>query len=217
MIISTAHKLSKGEVYKHNSGCECFRCSGKTWNKSVKGLHLNPDTEFKKGIHYSCETEIKKGQNLSPKTQYKKGGISWSESNKELMPKKDKHWNWKGGKPKCILCEKQLGSYKARHCVKCASKLFHSGEKNNNWRGGKSFEPYSVDWKESLKKAIRERDHYICFLCHKYGNNVHHIDYDKKNCNLNNLITLCHDCHLDTNVSRENWIVFFNRELGGKI
>jgi len=86
-----------------------------------------------------------------------------------------------------------------------------SGNKHPNWQGGKSFEPYSVDWTETLKRSIRERDNYICQLCSKYGNSVHHIDYNKKNCNPNNLITLCKKCHTKTNYSRRKWIVYFNK------
>ena len=43
----------------------------------------------------------------------------------------------------------------------------NKGEKNGNWNNGSSFEPYTVDWTETLKKSIRERDKYICQLCSK--------------------------------------------------
>ena len=83
-------------------------------------------------------------------------------------------------------------------------------EGNPNWQGGKSFEPYSVDWNETLKRSIRERDNYICQLCSQYGNAVHHIDYNKKNCNPDNLITLCRSCNLKVNFNRNYWINYFN-------
>lgn len=38
-------------------------------------------------------------------------------------------------------------------------------EKHPNWKGGKSFEPYTVDWTETLKRSIRERDKYNCQVC----------------------------------------------------
>lgn len=49
------------------------------------------------------------------------------------------------------------------------------GENNPNWQGGISFEPYSTepystDWIETLRRSIRERDHYVCQLCFQYGN-----------------------------------------------
>lgn len=90
-----------------------------------------------------------------------------------------------------------------------------SGEKAYNWKGGLSFLPYSVDWTETLKIAIRERDRYTCKLCgEKQGEktfHVHHIDYNKKNCNPNNLITLCPNCHLRTNGNRNYWIEVFKQ------
>ena len=84
------------------------------------------------------------------------------------------------------------------------------GENHPNWQGGKSFEPYSIDWTETLKRAIRERDHYLCQLCNLYGNNIHHIDYNKKNCNPDNLITLCFKCHRKTGSNRDYWENYFN-------
>jgi 5-methylcytosine-specific restriction endonuclease McrA len=87
-------------------------------------------------------------------------------------------------------------------------------EKSPNWRGGISFEPYSLDWTNTLRRAIRERDNYICRLCGQYGQFVHHINYDKKNCNPNNLITLCKRCHGKTNTNRNKWISFFGSFCG---
>jgi 5-methylcytosine-specific restriction endonuclease McrA len=70
-----------------------------------------------------------------------------------------------------------------------------------------SFEPYSVDWTTTLKISIRQRDRYTCQICGKQqGDNafsVHHIDYNKQNCNPENLITLCNSCHSKTNYNRK--------------
>lgn len=84
------------------------------------------------------------------------------------------------------------------------------GEKSPAWQGGISFEPYSVDWTKTLKRSIRQRDEYTCQICNKEpAIIVHHIDYDKKNCNPENLITLCHNCHPRTNHNRKRWIEYF--------
>lgn len=87
------------------------------------------------------------------------------------------------------------------------------GDKNSSWRGGKSFEKYTIDWTKTLRQAIRERDKYTCQICkEKQGEislDVHHIDYNKKNCDPNNLISLCHSCHMRTNGSREKWKNYF--------
>ena len=83
-----------------------------------------------------------------------------------------------------------------------------SGENHPNWQGGISKLPYCPIWTKWLKEEIKERDNFQCKnpncnnvedLC------VHHIDYDKKNCSANNLITLCRSCNNKANFNREYW------------
>ena len=38
---------------------------------------------------------------------------------------------------------------------------------------------------------------------------VHHIDYNKNNCDPKNLITLCNNCHSKTNTNRKYWVGYF--------
>jgi hypothetical protein len=88
-------------------------------------------------------------------------------------------------------------------------------DKHPNWNGGSSFAPYTVDWNKTLKQAIRERDKYTCQVCHEPQGDkaldVHHIDYNKKNCSPDNLISLCHRCHMKTNHKRGFWIKLFTK------
>ncbi len=85
------------------------------------------------------------------------------------------------------------------------------GAKCHFWKGGIAYEPYTVDWTQDLKRAIRKRDKYTCQVCGKEPSVVcHHIDYDKKNCRPGNLITLCNSCHGKTNKDREYWINYFS-------
>ena len=95
------------------------------------------------------------------------------------------------------------------------------GKYSHNWLGGKSFEPYSLDWTETLRISIRERDKYTCQLCReKQGDtafSVHHINYNKKDCNPNNLITLCNSCHNKTNFKREYWVKYFSKKKYGNL
>jgi len=86
------------------------------------------------------------------------------------------------------------------------------GNKSNLWKGGITNNPYPTDWTETLRRSIRERDNYICQLCSQYGNEVHHIDYNKQNCNPNNLITLCLKCHPKTSQNRNYWYIYFNNK-----
>jgi len=91
-----------------------------------------------------------------------------------------------------------------------SSKL---GEKHWNWQGGRSFELYGFDWTELLRHSIRTRDCFVCQICKKNGWVVHHIDYNKKNCNPDNLITLCNSCHTKTNFNRKVWRDYFEKEI----
>ena len=98
------------------------------------------------------------------------------------------------------------------------------GKANGFWKGGTSFEPYNATFNALLKEKIRERDGYICQYCgmterenlNKYDNklNIHHIDYNKKNDDEFNLISLCHYCHSLTNGDRDYWQDLYQNLVG---
>jgi predicted RNA-binding Zn-ribbon protein involved in translation (DUF1610 family) len=78
---------------------------------------------------------------------------------------------------------------------------------------------YHPDW-HKIRKQIYERDRWICQECgckcldkrrNIQGRKIqcHHIDYDTKNNNWDNLITLCSSCHCKTNFKRIDWINYF--------
>ncbi len=94
----------------------------------------------------------------------------------------------------------------------------YTGENNPRWLGGKSFEPYTTEWRRELKESIRDRDGHECCLCNIPENgrkhHAHHIDYDKKNCHPINLITLCNQCHPKTNTNRNYWTNYFRSLMG---
>ena len=77
-----------------------------------------------------------------------------------------------------------------------------SGVNNPQWQGGKSFEPYDEQFNWTLKAQIWERDNSFCQDCQVHlvrggeiRGNVHHIDEDKSNSALGNLVLLCASCH----------------------
>jgi|TARA_R100000501_G_C2628948_1_gene123398 5-methylcytosine-specific restriction endonuclease McrA len=108
---------------------------------------------------------------------------------------------------------------------KIGKRRFGIKEKHPSWLGGKSFEPYGIEFDRHLRKQIRKRDNYRCQECFrhqdelrtrnnkKYKLSVHHVDYDKENNNPNNLISLCMPCHLQTNYSREDWQSYFQNKV----
>lgn len=74
---------------------------------------------------------------------------------------------------------------------------------------------YGTEFTKELKEQVRKRDNYKCQICGVMQNeiprklDIHHIDYDKLNCVLNNLVSLCKSCHSKTNTNREYWIQYF--------
>ena len=119
--------------------------------------------------------------------------------------------NWRAGNGRCRSCAAKM-MWKTSTKIKARDT---SGENNGNYKNGKSKEPYSLAFTEKLKRQIRERDDYTCQLCGKIqeDNNkaldVHHIDYNKKNCSEDNLISLCIFCHGKTNGNRKYWSDYF--------
>jgi len=102
-------------------------------------------------------------------------------------------------------------------------KMGRKLEQNANWRGGKSFEEYGREFDSSLKEQIRFKGNYKCQVCGcsqlENGRQLdcHHIDYNKKNAKLNNLIALCRKCHSKTNNNREYWEKYFTKETREEI
>lgn len=92
-----------------------------------------------------------------------------------------------------------------------------SGSANVNWNGGICGEEYGHEFSWELKEYIRQRDGRICRLCGQCErgrkHDVHHIDYNKKNNEPNNLITLCLRCHRKTGANRRYWMERLRRIL----
>lgn len=75
------------------------------------------------------------------------------------------------------------------------------GENSGTWKGGKSFEKYGQEFTFDLKELVRDRDERKCSECGITEEEiqeslvVHHIDNNKKNNNVINLISVCRICH----------------------
>ncbi len=75
----------------------------------------------------------------------------------------------------------------------------------------KKCSPYKTEFNEKFKKQIRDRDKNTCQTCRTHQNELkrqlscHHIDYNKINNNMKNLISLCVKCHAKTNINRDYW------------
>jgi hypothetical protein len=145
-------------------------------------------------------------------------GIKLTDKQKEKMGSA-----WRGKKRPIrtkLWCEKlsksKIGSTPWNKGVELPQ---FSGENHHNWLGGDK--DYGAGWTDDLKESIRKRDDFTCQLCGLpqieltgfYKKlHVHHIDYNKKNLNPDNLISLCNRCHMKTNFNRDYWTNFFNNK-----
>lgn len=128
-----------------------------------------------------------------------------------------KWWSSLSFDEKELINEKRKGFLGRQHTEESKLKMqlrpVPKGENHYNWKGGKSFEPYDTNWTETLKRAIRQRDGFACRRCGKHqlrpALDVHHIDYNKENCDPINLISLCNICHTMTNHQRSFWRELF--------
>jgi len=96
-----------------------------------------------------------------------------------------------------------------------------SGKNHPNWRGGCTKEGYCEEWRtKDLKDHILKRDNYKCQnpQCNNVSKRicVHHINYNKKDCDPWNLITVCFSCNSIANYNRSWWKAFYNEIIRRK-
>lgn len=145
------------------------------------------------------------------KVKGKTGGRVWSGSRVGVM-----NINYKDGRHclvhPCPVCGKSMRGTIYKCCSReCGYKLRRSykGEGNPNYLGAEH--EYGIEFDNSLKERIRFRDGYRCKICGcsqvENGRqlDIHHMDYNKKNNNVYNLISLCIHCHRRTNSNRDMW------------
>lgn len=106
--------------------------------------------------------------------------------------------------------KKQSDAHKGQEAWNKGIRMWPVPEQHPSWKGGIAYEPYCNVWgDEEFKKDIKKRDDYKCQNSDCWGKTdrlcVHHIDYDKKNCHPNNLLTLCLSCNARANFNRKFW------------
>jgi hypothetical protein len=120
-----------------------------------------------------------------------------SDSNKRVQR------NWKNGFPR--LGKAHSSETRIKISISNKGKLL--GSKNHFWKGGVSCEPYCSIWKDrEYKESIKFRDGNKCLnpCCNNKSIklNIHHINYNKKDCSPKNLVTLCNSCNSIANKDR---------------
>lgn len=129
----------------------------------------------------------------------------------------------------CFLCHKKVLRKRSitnhTNLIFCSRKckdIYFVGENTYNYIDGRGGHEYPAEFQHKRNK-IRERDNHICQNCSMteeehliiYGNNldVHHIDYNKKNNNDTNLISLCKQCNIRANFNRDYWKSFYQEKM----
>ena len=203
-IIDSWCKECKKEHNKKHDKHKCLDCDKLIWNGFERCKHCAK-------IH-----------------QYK----TRPETNPMFGKKGDLSPVWQGGeesrKKYCIDCHKLLNAsayYNGElRCLSCAKIEQYKDPRNHpNYINGESNFPYPIEFTESLKESIRDRDNHECQNCNMteeehltvYGQvlHVHHIDYNKENCNENNLISLCGGCNTRANYNRSYWTNFYKEKV----
>lgn len=112
-----------------------------------------------------------------------------------------------------------FGEEEAERLKKLRSEAM-MGENSPSWAGGVwvRSDPYPKEFYD-IRPEVRKRDGLKCRICEVShfdlwgetgrGLDVHHIDYDKQNTDMSNLVSLCRSCHVKTNVNRPFWTGFF--------
>lgn len=177
----------------HNS-CECVREKNR---KSSLGRKHTKETKDKISKYFT-------GYKRKPRTKEHRRNLSISLTGKK---KTENH-----------IKKISISNKKVDRSSMC-------GSGNPMWKGGVTYEPYCEQWRDrDYKESIKERDDYKCLNpeCNKISNilNIHHIDYNKKNCHPFNLITLCVSCNAKANKDRWwhiSWYkaIIYNRYIRG--
>ncbi len=173
------------------------------------------------------------GKRVSPATEFKKDYTPWNKGlTKEMDPRialmgwnkgftKETHssvkkqskamvgkipWS-KGLTKETDIRMMKISETLMGHPVSEETRIKMSGSNSPHWRGGISFEPYGLEFNNMLKRSIRERDGQCMYPgCGTLDNlAVHHVDYDKRNNDPKNLITLCIAHNSKVNFNRDYW------------
>ncbi len=158
-------------------------------------------SEANKGRKDPKEVRIKKSNSMK--------GIKKSEEHKQKLSKANK------GIKKTEEQKQKI--------AETLRRFLSDPSKSSNWQGGKSFEEYGIEFNKKFKQEILNRDNNKCQNPNcEYLSDIldcHHINFDKKNNNTENLITLCRNCHAKTfgKKKKQYWADFYQNIMMGKL
>lgn len=217
----TKQKLREYRLGKKHkpSQLEKLRLNAKNnLNYGMKGKHFSEDTKTK--MRESRLKGLSEGKIKIWNKGIKQGDLRktpMSEISKKIVKtRKERHNYFHTEETKRKISKGHLGLIAWNKDKICPQ---FSKENNPNWQGGKSFEPYEIEFNTQFKNLIRKRDNQICMNCGKHREklnralDVHHINYDKKLSIPENCISLCRSCHTLTQTNREYWTKLCQEKL----
>lgn len=229
-------QLSNG---KRDKSCGCVK--GELVSKSNKGKKRTEDQIRKNSeVHVGLQIGEKNGM------YGKKGKDSPNFGKKRTEAQKKKYSEAKKGKKLTSIAIEKIKEARSKQIFSVESnikksekmkrnwsnpifkemmiennKMLQGGENHYNWKNGKSFEEYGIEFNKPLKQSILERDNYTCQdpNCEHKSTKLdcHHIDFNKKNNMSENLITLCTSCHVKTNYKRVYFTEYYQNIMMGKL
>lgn len=208
--------VAEPKVYHGNVSRECLMCGAAftCWMSQV----ANGGGKF---CSYRCMGDAKKGTPSYERTLEHKAKMSELVKERDLSLQRQRFIAINAAKKGKTL--EELYGDKAKALREMRRKQI--GDKNPNWKGGVDRNKYPYGYYK-LRQVVLERDGFRCANCHvtheherendpfKRGLTIHHIDYDKNNNVMSNLITTCKRCNSTANGKREQWKVYYTALLG---
>lgn len=112
-------------------------------------------------------------------------------------------------------------NYCSRTCANLAHSLRMRGKGNGRYVHGQAPSLYPAEFRV-VRQSVRDRDGSRCRKCgmteedNGYALSVHHVNYQKTDNRMDNLVTLCRWCHGSMHgkpESRERWTMYWSRVL----
>ena len=127
----------------------------------------------------------------------------------KIVKKGSDNYLWKGGKRikvKCEYCDKEFLTWSDKH-------------NRSKYCSRQCGEEFNQELQEKIRNLFANK----CIECGVseeqlgYKLHCHHIDYNKRNNNLSNLVPLCRQCHSQTLFGRKDWTNYFKEKIGDHI
>ena len=192
-------KFLKGHAIKKENIASKFRIGVEPWNKGVS----RTDEEKQKmsdGQKRSYSSGKRKKYTITPEHKEKLIKSTKNKTNDHI----NKIVKNRENNPNYSLTKKSISNTLKRKYKngEIKSSFYIDGRYINN--PNSHYNLYNGEFTENLKLQVRTRDNWICQLCNKKNStSCHHIDEDKTNNVIDNLIILCNSCHSKYHSSKQ--------------